>query len=244
MTRALGTARKTAMRLGTALGLALMLQPGWAADPPAPDLPVLRHAVVCPPFEGEPELAALYHAAMVNMLKAADGIEYLEAPRALGRRAPAFLYRVQGSIVTNETGAPFVMMTLVDTARKEQIASHVAPASSKPAVLAAWKRTIQADMTRRAAKLPFECRVRRQAGQESVTLDRGLGSGLEPGMVLLLSVDEEPLISPVTGEIVGRDSPRALGRIQVFRVRENAAYARPVLDTKLPRFTRLHARQF
>ena len=81
-------------------------------------------------------------------------------------------------------------------------------------------------------------------GQDSVSLDRGLGSGLQPGMVLLVSLDEEPLISPVTGAIVGRDSPRAAGKIQVFRVMEDTAYARAVLDTKLPRFTKLFARTF
>ena len=32
--------------------------------------------------------------------------------------------------------------------------------------------------------------------------------------------------------------------IQVFRVMEDTAYARPVLDTKLPRFTKLFARTF
>ncbi len=132
----------------------------------------------------------------------------------------------------------------MDEARQERIASHVAPASAEPAVLAAWSRTLQAAMQRRAARLPFECRIRRHAGQQSVSLDRGLASGLQPGLVLYVSLDEEPLISPVTGEIVGRDSPRAVGQVQVFRVMENTAYARPVRDTKLPRSSRLYARQF
>ena len=75
-------------------------------------------------------------------------------------------------------------------------------------------------------------------------MDRGLGSGLAPGMVLYVSVDEETLISPATGEIIGRDSPRAVGQIQIFRVMEDAAYARPVAGTKLPRFSKLHAKSF
>ena len=236
--------RTTGIWLAAVLAVAPMVTPGWGQTPATPEPPVLRHAVACPPFEGKSELAVRYHAKMVSLLKAATGIEYVEGSRATGRRAPAFLFRVQGAIVTNEDGAAFVMVSLVDTARKEQIASHIAPASHEPAALAAWKRTIQTDITRRASKLPFECRVHRQAGQDSVTLDRGLGAGLEPGMVLFLSMDEEPLISPVTGEVIGRDAPRALGRIQVFRVREHTAYARPVLDTKLPRFSRLYARQF
>ena len=212
-----------------------------AGAPAAEPEPVpLKHAVVCPPFKGDPGVAALYHAEMVKMLQAAKGIEYFEGTRKL----PEFVFRVNGSIATNEDGQLFVVVTLVDEAREEQLASHVAPASLDPAIIAGWSRTIQADMDRRAAKLPFECRITRQQGQESISLDRGLASGLEPGRVLFVSEDEEPLLSPATGEIIGRDSPRAAGQIQVFRVMDNAAYARPVLDTKLPRFTKLYARSF
>ena len=232
--------------LWTAAGCAaLALASGSARAEEAAAVPgALRHAVACPPFKGEAALAALYHAEMVKMLKATDGIEYLEGVRALARRAPEFTYRINGSIVANEDGQSFVVVTLTDDARKEQIASHVAPASTEHAVIEAWKRTIQTDMKRRAAKLPFECRVRRQRGQDSLSLDRGLGSGLQPGMVLYVSLDEEPLISPVTGETIGRDSPRAAGQIEVFRVMENTAYARPTADTQLPRFSSLYARTF
>jgi hypothetical protein len=226
-----------------ALGASLALSAA-AEEKASPAAPVLRHAVSCPPFQGDPALASIYHGEMVKMLKSTPGIEYLEGPRALARRAPEFNYHVNGSIVTNEDGQFFVMVTLSDEARNERIASHVAPASADPEAVLAWKRTIQADMARRATKLPFECRVRRKAGQESVSLDRGLDAGLEPGMVLYVSAEEEPLISPVSGEIVGRDSPRAFGQIQIFRVMEDTAYARPVLDTKLPLFSRLYARSF
>jgi hypothetical protein len=236
--------RKAMIRLAAAVGLAFMPAVLRAAEEAAPAPAVLRHAVACPPFKGDSPLASVYCGEMVKMLKATEGIEYLEGSRAVGRQAPEFTFHVNGSIVVNEEGQPFVVVTLTDEARKEQIASHVAPASPEPAAMAAWKRTIQADMTRRASKLPFECRVHRQTGQESVTLDRGLDAGLQPGMVLYVSVDEEPLISPVTGEIIGRDSPRAAGQIQIFRVMENTAYARPVLNAKLPRFSRLYARKF
>lgn len=228
---------------GLVAGCALWaLAVGAAAVEPA--AVVLRHAVACPPFKGDSPLAAVYHAEMVKMLKATPEIEYFEGVRALVRRAPEFTFRVNGSIVVNEDGLPFVVVTLTDDARKEQIASHVAPASADLDGLAAWRKTIQEDMARRASKLPFECRIRRQQGQESVSLDRGLGSGLEPGMVLYVSADEESLISPSTGEVVGRDSPRAAGQIEVFRVMENNAYARPVEGTQLPRTSRLYAKAF
>ena len=226
-------------RVGGAALLALAAAGAGAAEPEkAP--PTLKHAVVCPPFKGDKAIAAIYHAEMVKALQDAPGVEYFEG----ARRLPEFSYRINGSIVTNEDGEYFVLVTLADEARKEQIASHVAPASLDRAIVAGWSRTIREDVARRAAKLPFECRVTRQQGQESVSLDRGLGSGLEPGMVLYVSEDEEPLMSPTTGEVIGRDSPRAAGQIQVFRVMDDSAYARPVLDAKLPRFSKLYARSF
>ena len=225
--------------VGCAALLALAAAGAGAAEPDeAP--PTLKHAVVCPPFKGDKAIAAIYHSEMVKALQDAPGVEYFEG----ARRLPEFGYRINGSIVTNEDGEYFVLVTLADEARKEQIASHVAPASLDRAIVAGWSRTIREDVERRAAKLPFECRVTRQQGQESVSLDRGLGSGLEPGMVLYVSEDEEPLMSPTTGEVIGRDSPRAAGQIQVFRVMDDSAYARPVLDAKLPRFSKLYARSF
>ena len=227
--------------LGAIVGLACGLAAGGAgAAEAAPAAPTLNHAVVCPPFKGDTVVAGLYHAEMVRMLKSTPGIEYFDGARPL----PEFTFRVNGEVETNEEGQVFVRVTVLDAARKEQIASHVAPASLDPDLIAGWSRTIQTDMTRRASKLPFECRVSRQRGQESVSLDRGLGAGLEPGMVLYVSADEEPLISPATGEIVGRDSPRAVCPIQIFRVMDDAAYARPTLDSKLPRFENLFGRSF
>ena len=227
--------------LGAIVGLACGLAAGGAgAAEAAPAAPTLNHAVVCPPFKGDTVVAGLYHAEMVRMLKSTPGIEYFDGARPL----PEFTFRVNGEVETNEEGQVFVRVTVLDAARKEQIASHVAPASLDPDLIAGWSRTIQTDMTRRASKLPFECRVSRQRGQESVSLDRGLGAALEPGMVLYVSADEEPLISPATGEIVGRDSPRAVCQILIFRVMDDAAYARPTLDSKLPRFENLFGRSF
>ncbi len=204
----------------------------------------LRHAVVCPPFKGPAELAGIYHAEMLEMLQQSEHIEYLAGTRTLMRRAPEFTFRVAGEIIEDEEGQAFVTVALVDAARNEQIAAHAAPASTEPASIAAWRKTIQDSIERRASKLPFESRVRRKAGQSSYTLDRGLGSGLLPGMKLFVAQDEELLISPHTGEVIGRDSPRAMGQIEVFRVMEHNAYARPVAGTQLPRSRKLYARTF
>ena len=222
---------------------ACWMAPGAPAEEPAPATDALRHAVFCPPFQGPAELAGPYHAALVALLQQADGVEYMEGLR-MRIRAPDFSYRIQGAIMEDEDGRTSVAVTLKAAARKEQIASDAAPASHATHSMAAWEQTLERDIQRRASKLPFECRIRRQMGQNSYPLDRGLGSGLQPGMVLHVALDEEPLISPVTGEVIGRDSPRAVGQIRVFRVMERAAYARPLPGVQLPRSGKLYARTF
>lgn len=222
---------------------AWMMVTAVAAIEPVPSTAVLRQAVFCPPFKGPAEFAGLYHAQLVGMLQEAEGVEYLEGLR-MRIQAPEFSYRIQGEVVVDEQDQAFVTVTLTDTARKEQIASYVAPASTEPATLETWKRTLQRDIQRRTSKLPFECRIQRKMGQNSYSLDRGLGSGLEPGMVLNVALDEEPLLSPSTGEVIGRDSPRAVGQIKVFRVMDRTAYARPLEGVQLPRSGKLYARTF
>lgn len=209
-----------------------------------PPLSSLRHAVVCPPFKGDSDLAAVYHGALVDMLRESPRIDLLEGDRALARNAPAFTYRIAGEIF-REDGQDFIVLQLTDAARRELIASFVSPASRNPAALNQWKRVVRADMQRRVDALPVECRILRKQGQDSLTLDRGLSSGLRPGMVLQAVVAEEPLISPFTGEEFGRDTPAPIGSVRVFRVNDDNAYARPLPDTpSIPRKGSLYAREF
>lgn len=229
------------LRVAALVAVALAGVAGAApAAEPRQDPDILKHAVVCPPFKGDPTLAAVYHNEMVKILRASTAVELYEGTRQL----PDFYFLINGSIVTNEDKQFFVLVTVFDSERKEQMASHVAPATLDPEAIIGWTKLLQADIARRCSHLPFECRISRKLGQESITLDRGLGSGLQPGMVLYVSEDEEPLLSPVTGAVIGRDSPRAAGQIQVFRVLDETAYARPVLNTKLPRTAKLFARSF
>ena len=80
--------------------------------------------------------------------------------------------------------------------------------------------------------------------REALVLDRGLDAGLEPRMTLYVSGKEEVLLDPQTGEVVGRDAPRAYGQIVVYRVNAHNAYARPVEGTKLPKRGTWVARSF
>ncbi|MDR0994118.1 MAG: hypothetical protein LBN38_06115 [Verrucomicrobiota bacterium] len=234
------------MRMGLMMTTLLAFVSLGAAKEKSPvDTHGLRHAVVCPPFKGEQPLATLYHDEMVDVLKSAGDMEYLEGARSAANRVPDFTYRVNGAIIQDDNGDHFVTVAVVDVARREEIASHISPASTNAGRVAAWRQSIQRDMERRMAKIPFECRLRHSKhGENSVTLDRGLGSGLQPGMVLYVSRDEAPLVSPETGAIVGRDVARSVGRIEVYRVMDDTAYARPVEGATLPKRARLFAFEF
>ena len=217
-----------------------------AAAIPADEIPgldTLRHAVICPPFKGDPDLGTLYRDELLRTLRTSPRIDLLEGDRALARNAPAFTYRITGEIF-EEAGQTFVSLQLVDAARREPIASFVSPASANPAILSQWTQVIRTDMQRRADAMPFECRILRKQGQDSLTLDRGLSSGLRPGMVLQAVVAEEPLISPFTGEEFGRDTPAPAGSVRVFRVNADNAYARPLPGISIPRKGTLYAREF
>lgn len=231
-------------RMAAVLAGGLLMAGSAAAESDGSALGGLRHAVICPPFKGPAEPAEAYHAEMVKLLEASEGIELMEGSRSLLRRSPEFTFRVNGAVVEQEDGQMFVTVSVVDSARREQIASLVAPAFTNRQAMAAWKRTVRESIERRVAKLPFECRIRRKAGQQSYSLDRGLGAGLEPGMVLYVATDEEPILSQTTGEIIGRESSRPVGQIEVFRVMDHTAYARPVAGTSLPRSASLFARTF
>ncbi len=235
--------RIQAIRMAAAVAVGLAATMGPAAPAGAAERS-LRHAVTCPPFKGDSELAARYHEAMLDMLRESPGVEYIDPAGFLSRRPPEFSYRVNGSVQVDEDGQAFVMVSLVDSARKEPMASHVSPASTDPEVIGAWKRMIQANIKQRVSRLPFEYRMRRQRGQNSYTLDRGLNAGLVPGMILHVSRDDVVLLSPMTGEMVGRETLRPVGQVEIFRVLDDTAYARPVAGSRPLPSGRLYAWTF
>jgi len=220
---------------------------GDGTDEPAAEAPStagLRHAVACPPFSGVEPYARIYHDTVAAMLEASDRVTFLDGSAAAAKRAPKFTYRVIGVVAEGDGGRPEVEVSLVDGYRNEVIATQRTAASTNAASLEAWGRLVREDMERRTAHVPFECAAEAQTGQNSLTLDRGLDAGLEPRMVLYVSGPEEELLDPRTGETVGRDAPRAYGKLVVFRVNARTAYARPLPGTKVPKRGTLSVRSF
>ena len=215
-----------------------------ALPPDALPLDGLRHAVACPPFQGPADLASVFRDEIIRLLTANPRVEFLEGAKALAKNAPAFIYHLTGQVAPGPDGELAVTVRLVDVARKETIATYTTPASTNRADLAQWCRTIRRDMTRRARAIPFECAVQQHSDSPNLTLDRGLSSGLQPGMVLYVLRRETPILSHATGQEVGRDTPRALGLVKIYRVVENAAYARPLPGTVIPKNRKIYAREF
>lgn len=216
--------------------------PALVAAEPAPSLADLRHAVLCPPFTGEEPLARLYHDTLVKLLKESHNVCFLDA--AAAKKAPVFLYRVDGSVTLLPDGSPVVSIRLVDVARGDVLADYTAPASADKSRLAAWCRVVRKDLKRRVRHIPFECGAHRQFGQDSLTLDRGADAGLLPRMVFYLSEMGEPILDHNTGKIIGRDTPRTIGQVVVFRVTDRNAYVRPLPGTAIPRRAKLFVRSF
>lgn len=214
--------------------------------PPADSVPLdgLRHAVACPPFQGPAEVASVYRDEIIRLLNANPRIEFLEGSKALAKNAPAFIYHLTGEVAPGKDGALTVSVRLVDVARRETIATFSSPVSTNRADLAKWCRTVRRDMDRRARAIPFECAVQQHADSPNLTLDRGLSAGLQPGMVLYVLRRETPILSHATGQEIGRDTPRALGLVKIYRVVDNAAYARPLPGTVIPKNRKIYAREF
>ena len=215
-----------------------------AKDRAAPPNDGLRQAVVCPAFKGPADVAGVYYAEMLRVLGEADGIELLDGGRSLLKRQPEFLFRVTGAVVPGQDGDLLIRVTLQDAARQEVIATVVSTVNTNAAALKRWSAQMEKNIPRRLGLLPFESRVKRKGGQQSFTLDRGLGAGLKPGAELYLAVDEEPIISGYTGEQIGREASRTIGKVVVYRVMDQSAYARPADSLVLPRSAGLFVRSF
>lgn len=204
----------------------------------------VKHAIACPPFKGESILATRYRDALLQILGSTDGIELLEGAHAKPSRSPRFTYRIQGEVFRDARDNAFVSLVITDSARNEPIGSYMASASLDDSQLKAWSENLRNTLLLKTAQLPFECGIsRHRTQQESLTLDRGLSAGLQPGVLLELAADEVPLISPVTGEEVGRDAGKSIGIVEVFRVSDRSAYARLKSGT-LPKRGDVFARTF
>lgn len=221
------------MKRGILFSLGLLLCAGvlQAQDYQPPE--GLRHAVVCPPFKGAKDLATRYHDALIEALKKTAHVDVLDAAR---KHPPHYTYRIEGQLLPSSLpdGDPLLVLTMMDLARREEIASYISPITESG--LNQWVRNTLDAITSKMAILPFECRLTRtRVQQASFSLDRGLSAGLQPGMVLRVAEAEDDLISPESGMVVGRNAPHAFGQIRIFRVEENNAYARPVEGTVFPR---------
>ena len=159
------------------------------------------------------------------------------------RVRPVYTYRVDGRILGEGKDAK-IEIKVTDLAREEVLFNSVLPAATADD-FAAWEESAGANIARASAVMPFECAVTPpRKGNTSYVIDRGLAAGIYPGLVLDIAVEEDPLIDPDSGEIIGRHSKRSFGKVQIFRVGEQSSYARSVGEAFPETAARFVAREF
>lgn len=75
---------------------------------------------------------------------------------------------------------------------------------------------------------PLEGSVVTVTGDGEVIINRGEEFGVQPGQTLEMRVEGGVLTDPETGEILGRQTGRPIGRLRVARVEERVAYCEVV----------------
>jgi len=222
--------------LAAALCLAAPAADAQTGSAPSP----LRHAITVPAFKGESDRATAYRDALLERLRSCPRIELIPYSR---RTRPVYTYRVDGKILGEGKEAQ-VEIKVVDLARDETLFTTVLPAETA-ADLAAWEEAASENIARATAVMPFECAVNPpRKGNVSYVIDRGLAAGIYPGLVLNIAVEEDPLLDPETGEIIGRHSRRSFGQVQIFRVGEQSSYGRSIGNPFPEDAERFVAREF
>jgi hypothetical protein len=200
----------------------------------------LRHAITVPAFKGESDRATAYRDALLQRLRECPRVELIPYSR---RVRPVYTYRVDGRILGEGKEAK-IEIKVTDLAREEVLFTSVLPAATAED-LAAWEDTASANIARASAVMPFECAVTPpKKGTASYVIDRGLAAGIYPGLVLDIAVEEDPLIDPDTGDVIGRHSKRSFGKIQIFRVGDQSSYGRSIGEPFPESAARFVAREF
>ena len=200
----------------------------------------LRHAITVPAFKGESERATAYRDALLQRLRDCPRVELIPYSR---RVRPVYTYRIDGRI-SGEGKEAKIEIKVTDLARDEVLFTSVMPAAGAED-LAAWEDAASENIARASAVMPFECAVTPpKKGTASYVIDRGLAAGIYPGLVLDIAVEEDPLLDPDTGDVIGRHSKRSFGKIQIFRVGDQSSYGRSIGEPFPENAARFVAREF
>ena len=81
---------------------------------------------------------------------------------------------------------------------------------------------------------PAEGSVVKVSEDGKVIINRGSEFGIEPGMTFVMRQEGELLTDPNTGEILGREQGKVLGKIKVSRVAEKLSYCDVIEGNKNP----------
>lgn len=225
-----------------------------AAGVDAEEAPALRLALRCDPFvlkDVPPERVAAAPDLKTMAEKLGDALEasgrFLLLPPEAGAKLPPtpyFYYAITAQVTAlPEEGQWRVRLELWDRTRKERIGRISADLKSSGCEQKCLDLVV-AYMLKKVRVFPFECAVTHVSKNGSFTLDAGRKSGLEPDMELELAERDLDLVDPKTGEIIGREDTRAIGRIDIFRVEPDKAYGRLTTNAPIKSKRPLMARSF
>ncbi len=84
-------------------------------------------------------------------------------------------------------------------------------------------------------KFPFEGSVVKVTGSGQVIINRGSEFGMEVGQELTLSEAGELMTDPDTGEVLGQEEGKVIGKVKVAKVQEKVSYADVISGEKNPK---------
>lgn len=89
-------------------------------------------------------------------------------------------------------------------------------------------------IAKKMESFPFEGSVIKVSGSQ-VIINRGSEFGVEAGQELVMGEEGEQLVDPDTGELLGQEEGKVIGKIKITKVQEKISYAEVVSGEKNPK---------
>ncbi|MFH0954299.1 MAG: CsgG/HfaB family protein [Verrucomicrobiota bacterium] len=89
-------------------------------------------------------------------------------------------------------------------------------------------------IAKKMESFPFEGSVVKVSGSQ-VIINRGSEFGVEAGQELVMSEEGEQLVDPDTGELLGQEEGKVIGKIKVAKVQDKISYADVISGDKNPK---------
>ena len=89
-------------------------------------------------------------------------------------------------------------------------------------------------IAKKMEEFPFEGSVVKVSGDGEVIINRGSEFGVEAGQELTMGTEGETLVDPSSGEVLGKEKGKDIGKIKITRVDKKVSYATVTTGEKKP----------